>query len=465
MTADTIQFVDAISSSPTVRLDINEQVSNWWTDFDPGSPRLRRASSANAMTDGIHVSSSSYDSRVLTFKSLLRDTTQDALATRFQALQRELDRPSNLIKYQPFGATKPVFFKTFRSDMSAIRVMKVSAATHELEFEVLAEPFALGLMETVSVGTVNNDPAHATNGCYFDIAAASVIGDVATPCLIVDTVVANSDNRRWAGIRQHGTPSNATYFAQAESLTLGAGVTNPGGAADGVMSGAGTTNYVRCDGVGADDTVTWTLSGTDAARIAQCGSYRLMAVLRTTASNTFAITMTAGGTGSVTTPSLSSNFRQLVDLGVVAIGDPIRTPGENAPESPTANMTIQLAFERLTGAGNIDLDYLQLVPADECSSIWTTTATAEDVFDAPQQAVYTKEAGVSLVTGGANIGALGEQVGGWFELIPNQTNRFIWIRATYSSGADTYTGITKANTSSLTVYYWPRYIFIRPSAT
>ena len=60
---------------------------------------------------------------------------------------------------------------------------------------------------------------------------------------------------------------------------------------------------------------------------------------------------------------------------------------------------------------------------------------------------------------------LGEQVGGWFELIPNQTNRFIWIRATYSSGADTYTGITKANTSSLTVYYWPRYIFIRPSAT
>lgn len=453
MTADTIQFVDAISASPTVRLDINEQVSNWWTDFDPGSPRLRRASSANAMTDGIHVSSSSYDSRVLTFKSLLRDTTQDALATRFQALQRELDRPSNLIKYQPFGATKPVFFKTFRSDMSAIRVMKVSAATHELEFEVLAEPFALGLMETVSVGTVNNDPAHASNGCYFDIAAASVIGDVATPCLIVDTVAAQVGTT-W-GVRQHGTPSDGVYFYQGESALL-VGFTNPGGGPSAANSGTGTNNYVRA--TPGTMSLSWSIAGTDAQRIARAGDYRLLAVVTPSVADVWTVGVEQVGAYGYNTPvACVGTGRQIVDLGVYNLGNSFR-PGSAGSFAPADDTAILIGA--YGGSGTLDFDYLQLVPADEISGTCVITGASRDhAFDSAMDSAYAIETAGTLPSGTSNVGDVGQASGGFISLVPNQVNRVIWVKHTAENE------ITKANTSSLTVYYWPRYIFIRPSAT
>ena len=458
MTADTIQFVDAISSSPTVRLDINEQVSNWWTDFDPGSPRLRRASSANAMTDGIHVSSSSYDSRVLTFKSLLRDTTQDALATRFQALQRELDRPSNLIKYQPFGATKPVFFKTFRSDMSAIRVMKVSAATHELEFEVLAEPFALGLMETISVGTVNNDPAHATNGCYFDITAASVIGDVATPCVIMDTVVSTFYGY-WAR-KATGTPSDMVMFYQFDTGWTLSSFSNPGGGPDASMSGTGTNNYIRSSAASAS--AFRTITGTDAERFARAGEWRVIVTARKSAgADVWELAMDpADGPVSTVTVEGGSNNRVLVDMGVMSFGGGVRA-GDNFTTAPAPDFLIEFAATRVSGAGTLDLDCVQFLPATECLGLFSVSASASEyqVFDSTRESTYVTENAGTLAAGTMNVNAKGEVSGGFISLVPNQTNRIYWLRHDLTSL------IVKADTSSLTVYYWPRYIFIRPSAT
>lgn len=466
MALDTIQFVDAIGASPTVALDLNVD-GGFLTrvvSFVPG--QLRYAMSENAMTDGINVSSSTYGAGYLTLELDLGTTTQDLNATAIQNLVRQLNKPTNLIKYQPNGATKPVFFETFRASMASIQDIMVAAARRYITLTLMTQSHALGLMETINVGTVNNDPAHATNGCYFDV--TGVIGDVPAPCLIVDTVTANSDNRRIMGVRQHGTPGNATYFIQGESLTLGAGVTNPGGAADGVMSGSGTTNYVRTAGAGATDSVTWTLGGTDAARIAQRGTYRLFACVRITAANVFDVVV--NGSTTVTIPDKLTAPRRIVDLGLVRLGDSIGTPGRLAVEAPTADAVISLEFNRTTGAGNLDLDYLQLVPADECQMAWTTASNAEDVVDGLLEATYTKEAGVSLYGGAANIGSLGVQSGGFPSLVPNQTNRFIWIRGSEpatdpADPANIGIGVTKGNTSSITVSYWPRYAFVRPSAT
>jgi hypothetical protein len=57
---------------------------------------------------------------------------------------RELDRPSNFLRYQA-GTSAPVFFRTYRSGPDAIDFNPI---TREVTVTLLAEPFALGLEQT-----------------------------------------------------------------------------------------------------------------------------------------------------------------------------------------------------------------------------------------------------------------------------------------------------------------------------
>ena len=116
--ADVIQFVDAPSVSPTVRLDINDDGKWSAREFLPNLPRLRRSQSQNMLRDGGHVAASVYDMRTLVVSLDLNCATQDIAAAEVQKLARELDRETNYIRYQPTDATFPVFFKTYRSDVS-----------------------------------------------------------------------------------------------------------------------------------------------------------------------------------------------------------------------------------------------------------------------------------------------------------------------------------------------------------
>lgn len=459
------KFVDSIAASPTVRLDLNDETTWTCARFDPGVPTIRRAMSSNTMTDGIHVSSSSYDARTITFELLLRTSTQDLNATQIQTLARELDRATNIVMYQPNGLTKPVFFKTFRSNLSQIQDILTSTAMRTCTIELLAEPFALGLMETVSVGTVNNDPAHATNGCYFDIAAASVIGDVATPCLIVDTVAATSSGI-W-GVRQHGTPSDGVYFYQAESAAVTD--TNPGGGPSATNSGTGTNNFRRASGSAGGS--RWDITGTDAQRLARAGDYRILLIADAGAN------WTARGYIHREYDRDGENVygqevdvplgRCVTDLGVFSLGSAERPAGSGSV-APPESVSIHVELNRSSGAAVIDTDYIQLVPADEACAYWqigrdADAVTYDHAFDSALESAYRIETAGTLPTGTANKGVDGEVSGGFIELVPNQVNRVIWVRF-----GDLDTGdrtIVKTDTSSLTVYYFPRYIFIRPSAT
>jgi hypothetical protein len=393
----------------------------------------------------------------------LRAADQDTLATQFQLLTRELDRETNWIEFRPSGATKSVYIRTYRTDIAAVRPIPVAVGMFDVRFELLTDPYAIGLRETVSVGTVNNDPAAGSNGCYFDV--TGVIGDVAVPAVIVDASTTAAAGV--VGVRQNGTPSNINVaFLQGESFTGGStsGFANPGGAADAAMSGASTTNYVRSST--ATPYIGWDTAGTDAQMIASRGSYRVLAVVRMSDATTdwvlFRGQSTTDGNPQFAVPRSTS--RQIVDVGIWTIGEGITAAGVSGLTAPMATaVQINLGASRTTGAATIDIDYIALIPADESQLVWDTTFTAsESLFDSWQESITAKEAGVDPFGGTGYLYNVTPASGGFPYLVPNQTNRLYWHKWTVSGSVK---AIAKSTTSSITVYYNPGYTFVRPSAT
>lgn len=459
MAADVLKFVDAISASPTTRLDMTEDGGAGWrlTSFVANPPRLRRAASNNAMRDGGIVSSSSYENRVLTITFSLVNAAQDTNATEIQKLARELDRETNLLKWQPNGLTKPVFFKTFRSDVTTLDYLWSAKAFHNITIEILAEPFALGLRETISsgtIGTVNNDPA-SSNGCYFDL--TGIIGDVAAPMVMVDT--ATPELYAVLAVRQRGTVTNLPTVIQCESLTMG---TDTAVAAnDPVLSGAGS-NRARTTFATVtvwDTRLTYTTTTSATARALR-GTFRVLITVKrasavaTLTARTFVSNAIAGTVTGEDVVIPASTSRQVVDLGLVTFG---------VSDDQAADPYISLAINaKITGAENVDWDCIQLIPADECSATISLAgfSTNDVVIDAESDRVYAVAAGGDLFsTGTRETYAPDRVMGGLPSLIPNQTNRIFYIRHDASAGCD------KSLTSTVTVYYMPRYLFIRPSAT
>jgi hypothetical protein len=461
--------VDSVVASPAVRLDINDQAASgtsWFSQFEWTPGQLTRAISENAMGDGGNVSSSRRGFGSLRVTTTLRAANQDTLATQFQLLTRELDRETNWVEFRADGATKSIYFKTYRSDVALIRVVPAQVGMFMVEYEILTDPYGIGLRETISIGTVNNDPAAGSNGCYFDV--TGVIGDVPAPCVIVDTVTGAMAGAM--GVRQHGTPSNLNVaILQGESFNAGGsvGIANPGGAADAAMSGASTTNYIRS--TAATFAASWLSSGTDAQMIAARGTYRVLAVVRMSDATTD-WTLEQGETTKLVPRSTS---RQAVDLGLFSWGSSAVGAGRDGLDAPIfTNVELGIAGTRSTGAATIDIDYILCMPADESLLMWDNPTTGTDwLWDSSREIVTAKETGAGPFDG---TGALGKTAsvtsevnpasGGFPYLVPNQTNRVYWHKWA-STTSPTALITSKSTTSSLTVYYNPAYIFIRPSAT
>ncbi|OKI47311.1 carbohydrate binding domain-containing protein [Micromonospora sp. CB01531] len=221
---DVVQFVDSISATPTVRLDLNDDqvwsLKYEGTDFTP--PPLRRAVAQTLLADGGRVTAAAYDNRLLRLRLELKDTTVDAVASRTQELMRELDRPTNILKWQP-GTTEPVFFRTMRSDTNRVTEVPGTGTFKLFDVDVLAEPFAYGLKETLPQTTVYQDPANPgpdlNANPYFetDTADWSAVGGT----------IARSTAQAHEGVASLLlTPDGvtATVEAQATPLAVSAGV-------------------------------------------------------------------------------------------------------------------------------------------------------------------------------------------------------------------------------------------------
>lgn len=457
---DVIQFVDAMSANPGVLLDMNDDVALRTRLIAAPPPRLRRTTVQNAMSDGEYVSSSTYGGRLLTLDVDVITSTQDQNAALLQKVARLIDRPESFIRYQPAGHSRPGFLRTTRADIAELVNVISTLAFRQLRVELPADPFMLGLRQTISVGTVNNDPAAGSNGCYFDV--TNVRGDVAAPMVMVDTGTIKPNVI--LAVTQGTNAADFPVVFQGESMNFeDADTANPGGAADAAMSGSGSTNYARTSFATSTSLSTLrltALAGSNAAARALRGTHRaLLTVRRTEAASTIAVrtyqvvndTIVEGDT--LTVP-LTTN-RQIVDLGMFTFGlgqaiSPDMVPG--------TSLTFQAS--RSGGAGSLQWDCLQYIPADYATCVLSGlssgfTGGADLVFDGEHEQVVSVTTGTSIFSGGTAEGRLAPFSGSIPKLKPGVTNRFTYLK--WDAAAQL---VDKAVTGSVTLYYQPRYLYV-----
>lgn len=460
----SILFVDSLAADATVRLDVNDGVTWFCQNFSAPPPRLRRSVSQNAMRDGQYVSASSYEARTLTLElTLVDEIAEEFAAQSMQALWRELDRPDNWLLYQPTTLDEPVFFRLSRSDVSEFEELWTSPIARNITVELVAEPFALGLPESLGPFTVSNDPAAATNGCYFDV--SGVKGDVSAPCVIVDSQSALSSYVLAA--RQSGDVTDTTAFVQAESATPDQDTTNIGGGPDAVMSGAGTNNFLRTSFA----TVPTMASRVIVSPVVRRGTYRVYAaVRRSDATSVMRVALTHKGATSAAVTVYASTSRQIVDCGLVTFCSADKIG--HGPANDFAASDVYIEAARDSGAGTLDWDFIAFIPVDEQCIVRHRTGglggdTALDSVR-EQWSEFTSGdplAGTAVIPETTTSPASVVNISGSFpRVVPVNTNRFYTLTA-FAAGPPFGIGADKTQTQVLTIHYWPHYLYVRPSAS
>lgn len=217
-----VAFVDSITSSPAVRLDLHSASGGWacladGTEFPP--PELARVAPQSMMADGGIVTSAAYRNRPISLAlEAPMSLTADAAAALVQTLAREIDRPGgNILRYRS-DTTQAVFFRTFRSGFDAVDWDPVQRRAH---VSLLAEPFAYGPEEILSPVTVYNDPAEGVTLNSNPNVDANVTNWSASG----GTVALNTTTPFSGAGAGQLTPSGAanTVFAQCEEVPVVAG--------------------------------------------------------------------------------------------------------------------------------------------------------------------------------------------------------------------------------------------------
>lgn len=461
---DAVRIVASIGGA--TRLDLNDGTT-WVTTYegtDLTPPPLRRSLAQNLMRDGGSVSASAYDFRTFKLGLQAQTISADVAGTAVQNLARTLDRDDNWLKWQPSGATNGVWFPLWRSDISAIReVPSASSKFRQFQATLFGDSHGVGAVESLGTITVNFDPAGGGNACFFDV--TGVKGDVLTPLHMVTADTDLSNNQLMVATRRRGTPSNVTWFRQAESLTLGTDVTLPGN--DAVASGSGS-NYARCSfaTVSADASRlsgTFPTSGTGS--VDWRGTYRVIARMRK--SNTGAVVNASISVGGVHSDPVAINVSfnttfALYDLGLVQI--PHNNAGRQAghgTEQPVAGVTIALWLQLITSTCNIDIDYIALVPADSDLAVISTPSISggsQVVFDGPNAAVYSLNSSDEL----SSVTTAPRYDGRLPRLDPKETTNRVWIWPGFNTAQ---TQVPVAGSAAYDVQYWPLYRYVRPLST
>lgn len=190
MAGEIIEFVDSINVSAGVNLSLT--TLPWRVIFEGTSappPPLKRAVASTLLADGAFIPASAYDNRLITLQLLLASTSAATMATQAQMLARELDRETNILRWQPEPGIPAVYFRTYRS---ADFVTVIDHGTNQQSFTVsiVAEPFALGEQVVVSPIAVSNNPASpataavlrgvSVSGAEVNAAAATLPGTYST---------------------------------------------------------------------------------------------------------------------------------------------------------------------------------------------------------------------------------------------------------------------------------------------
>jgi hypothetical protein len=207
------------------------------------------------------------------------------------------------------------------------------------------------------------------------------------------------------------------------------------------------------------------------------GTYRMYAMVRGASTGVFTLqwylapnsTAAAAVTSDPVTfaPSNSSN-RSLIDLGQITLpvgADPVNDGFSGIQKTPTGAY-ISFHASR-TGTGNLDWDYIVLVPDDPqrgddfvTFSLAAGGANVDVIADGPLDMVYPQTPAATTLPTWYPI----PWVGRIPRLTPNQTNRFIVLRPD-RAGVDINYADVKTRTTTVTISYWPLYLYARPVAT
>jgi hypothetical protein len=462
MAGEIIEFVDSVAAAATVRLSLN--TGGWRVIFEGTSvppPPLRRSVAQTMLNDGGFIPASAYDNRMITLRLQYRGTTGPASATAVQVLNRELDRETNILRWQPDSSLPAVYFRTFRSpeyDPQTDHGLDL----YQMTLHIVAEPFALGLPVTITPVAVPADPA-AAMGRRFDI--TGVQGDVETPLLIKISGTSVSTRQSLFAVRRRGTPANMPFLLQAENMTLGTDTT--------IGNGGNPFSPVATNSDCVD--VNFTITTAMATRISTLqfpasvsvdtrGTYRVFARVGANTSNGIFDFILFHGNRAIQNPcrytSVANGIQAHIDLGLVQIPagfDPI-TDGPNGFPMQVEGIPFTLQVQRVAGS-NLYIDYLLFVPADDCLAIvkWGTGAPFQFVFNSISRSVYALDSG-GRTADTQNMGF----VGGPIMVSPGVTNRVVYINDVnpFPPTEDPLTASTTIN-----AFYWPRYLSIRPTST
>ncbi|GAA2092286.1 hypothetical protein [Actinomadura alba] len=459
---NTWKFVERPESGAGVLLDMNNG-STWTTlkeGFDISPPPLRRSVATNSMRDGGLVTSANYELRELRFKLELAGASEDARAAQLKALYARLGEPGWLM-FQATGATYPVFFQTLRSDDPRVN-REWAPDAWLVECAVLAEPFALGVRHDIQTGVViQNDPASGTNRAFYDL--TGVRGDHPTPLFARVGTGFGAGATFHVAVRSKNNPAAVTTWAQCEAGTLGTDTTLQ--ANDATMSGSGQ-NFVRTTfATNTFITRVTVTAPTASSPEAIKGRYRVLVKCRRSGSTSdFLMAYKLGGSSEVLGPRVTWSGGMpnvwLVDLGIVefpSLGPSPTTIGYSGLVAGFIAPAIEIQAQRSTGALNLDMDYVYLLPADQRQLMFRQIGTpGYNVLDGPNDMVYGMASGTSPFGATRTVdngGGLLSRDGGIPMLTPGETNRLHILRTPHDVTA----------TSTWDFSYWPYWLEVATS--
>lgn len=499
MAANLIQIVDDIKSSPTVLLDLNAGADTQYgfscARFDAPPPPLRYTTSSSMLSDGDRISASSYANRTLTLSLDLIQSSQDTLATSWQTLARLIDQDTFWLKYQPTGATSPVFFQCYRTQVPGVEIVNGATAYTQFTISIPADPGAWGL-PVDQTATITNDPTTGTN--KQTVGVTTPTGDLETPLLVAQTT--GPGVTRAAGLNGgQGVAVLSSYFVTTGThtllardlteLTSGTDVGAP-------VTGAGTNyiggNYKACTFVttamavrfsGAFSTTFTPMPGTYRVFIrgvAPAGSGTAQAIMY------HQLGVLADGASTYTyLPQVSNNVTyvngsdqgNLLDLGVVQF--PLGSPPGRVGLGPavTASRATSISIKAGWPAGSLPFRYdeIYFLPIDTTYGTGNIAYVTEPSWNASVQHNVVAFDGINdqmrtlydssgtapfagIPTPAAPPGGIYPNmqfIGGLPVVRPNVNNYLTWM----------YEETAVTGTSVLTMRYYPRYLYVRPAST
>jgi hypothetical protein len=457
MAGNLLRIVDAIGPTPTVLLDLNDEIMFACSSFQAPPPQLVRTAIQTQAQDGSVDPGSVYGDRVIDLDLDLYVATQDTSATQLQLLARLLSDPrGQWLMYQPIGATKAVFFKLRRGDITSILDVIASTAMRELHLTLPAYSFAIG--ESVSsTATVNNDPTAGSNPMSFVM--PTVLGDVPAPLMMAMQSINTCMIASCAALSAPSTPL-FTHTINSEQTVAGWNASVTTADTDAIGTGNNVIALVKTSGA-------LTKSMTFSFAAVPLGDYRLLVRIKTSTAGVSIAGHRAGTALPSARPITGDGLYHYYDFGVVRM--PVSRPQPNPPGITTlgpATATAELIFAAAGATGTILIDELVLVPAgldDAVSSRILIGGGNTDMGPTNLLPVNVDSMTRSLWQGNASAYNPIPVVGAGFPMVAPAVKNVITIIRSISA----LTGYYDIKTANYVVtwMYYPQYLYVRPATT